>query len=246
MSRSTPASSSGRSGDGGDERRVDADRAQVGEQAEPAAQREQRLLRADRRRRVVPRRAADGAEQDRVGRAAGGDVLVADRRRRTRRSRRRRRRCSVQSIAKPNRVAGRVEDAPGGGDDLRPDAVARDRRRSGTRQVARSAPSRSRQAARAWRGETKATVDAVDLGAVELVDRHEVGLERRLDDVRRQARGRSRRARPGPRPTSAGSGRGPGPGRPRRPTTALISYSVRTGASRGPAGARRRPRGRAR
>ena len=60
------------------ERRLDGHRPQVGEQAEPAAQREERLLRADRRARVGPLRAADRAEQDRVGRAAGGQVLVAD------------------------------------------------------------------------------------------------------------------------------------------------------------------------
>ncbi len=47
------------------------------------------------------------------------------------------------------------------------------------------------------RGATNATVDAVDLGPVELVDRHEVGLERRLDDVGRQpVAGHDERARP--------------------------------------------------
>ena len=59
--------------------------------------------------------------------------------------------------------------------------------------------------------------DAVDLGAVELVGRHEVRVERRLDDVRAITRGPRPRARPDPRPTSGGSGPAPGPGRPRRP-----------------------------
>ena len=62
----------------GHERRVDRDRAQVGVQPEPAAQGEQRLLRADRRRRVGPLRTADGAEQDGVGRPARLDVLGSD------------------------------------------------------------------------------------------------------------------------------------------------------------------------
>ena len=54
---------------GRDECRMDLDRSQVGEQPETAAQREERLLRPDRRRRIRPLRATDRAEQDRVGRA---------------------------------------------------------------------------------------------------------------------------------------------------------------------------------
>ena len=57
---------------GRDERRMDADGPQVRVQAEPAAKREERLLRPDRRRRIGPLRAADGAQQDRVGLAARG------------------------------------------------------------------------------------------------------------------------------------------------------------------------------
>ena len=78
MRQSTPSSSSGLSGDASIELRVDGDRAQVREQAEAAAEGEQRLLRADRRVRVVPLRAADGAEQHGVGAAARLDVLGAD------------------------------------------------------------------------------------------------------------------------------------------------------------------------
>ena len=52
---------------GVDERRVHLDRPQVREDAEPLAQRQQPLLGPDLRRRVVPLRAADGAEQHRVG-----------------------------------------------------------------------------------------------------------------------------------------------------------------------------------
>ena len=110
-----------------DERRVDADRAQVGVQAEPAAQREERLLGPDRGRRIGPLRPTDRAEQDRVGRAAGGEVLVADRDA-----------VGVDGGAaddvlgpvdvEAEPAARRVDDAPGGGHDLRPDAVARDRR----------------------------------------------------------------------------------------------------------------------
>ena len=83
-------------------------------------------------------------------------------------------------MANPNRHAGRVDDAPRGRDDLGPDAVARDRRDPIGREAALRHGSVS-----PWRGATNATDDAVDLGAVELVDRHEVRLERGLDDVGR-------------------------------------------------------------
>ena len=107
---------------GRDERRMDGDRAQVREQPEPAAQREERLLRADGRRRIGPLRAADRAEQDRVGRAARLDVLGPDRDaigvdrgaagEDARTSRRRTR-----------TAPGGVDDAPRGLHDLRPDPV---------------------------------------------------------------------------------------------------------------------------
>ena len=75
---------------GVDERRLDGDRAQVGEQPEAAAQREQRLLRPDRGVGVVPLRPADRAEQHGVGVAARLDVLGPASPSRTRRSPRRR------------------------------------------------------------------------------------------------------------------------------------------------------------
>ena len=76
---------------GRDELRVDGDRAQVREQAEAAAQGEQRLLRADRRVRVVPLRPADRAQQHGVGRAARPPRPRGGSRRRRRRSPPRRR-----------------------------------------------------------------------------------------------------------------------------------------------------------
>ena len=66
---------------GVDQRRERLDRAQVGVEAEALAKAEQALLGA---RRVgigaVPLRAADGAEQDGVGAAAGVEDLVGERR----------------------------------------------------------------------------------------------------------------------------------------------------------------------
>ena len=61
-----------------DERGMDRDRAQIAEQDQAPAQGQEPLLGADRGVRVVPLRAPDGAEEDRVGRGAGIDVLVAD------------------------------------------------------------------------------------------------------------------------------------------------------------------------
>ena len=145
---STPASSSGRSGDDADERRLDGDRAQVGVQAEPAAQREERLLRPDRGARVGPFRTADRAEQDRVGLAAGGHVLVADG------DPERVDRGAADDVLRPvdreaEPRAGRIDDAPGRGHDLRPDPVARDRRdpvrRSRRRVTAASRPGAARR-----------------------------------------------------------------------------------------------------
>ncbi len=110
------------------QRRMDADRSQVGEQAQAAAQREQRLLRADRRGRIGPlrvrrpRRAGSRRPRRRrstsSGRMATPYASIAAPPTRN----------SDHSTANPNALAGRVDDAPGGGHDLRPDAVARDRR----------------------------------------------------------------------------------------------------------------------
>ena len=112
-------------GRGRHQRRVDAHRAEVREQAQPAAHGEQRLLGPDRRGRVVPSRAADGTEEDRVARRAGGQVLGADR-------------DAVRvdpgpadhdvlpGDAEPEARANRGQGALRGGDDVRPDAVTRD------------------------------------------------------------------------------------------------------------------------
>ena len=111
-----------------DQLAVDGDRAQVREQAEAAAEREQRLLRADGGVGVVPLRPADRAEQDRVGVAARLHVLGPARRCRTRRSPAPPTTSSVQSKPNPNRRPGRLEDRDGPGHDLGPDPVARDER----------------------------------------------------------------------------------------------------------------------
>ena len=135
MSMSTPASSSGRSGDEPTSVGWTLTGPKVGVQPEPAAQREQGLLGPDRRARVGPLRAADRAEQDRVGLAARGEVLVADR--------------DPEGIdggaadevlrpvdPEPEARPGRVDDAPRGGDDLGPDPVAGDRRDAVARELA--------------------------------------------------------------------------------------------------------------
>ena len=104
---------------GADQRRARPHRAQVGVQAHPLAQAEQALLGA---RRVgvgrVPFRAADGAEQDRVGGAAGvedlvgeGDAVRVDRG------------AADQALVELE-LAERLEQPPGGGDDLGADPVA--------------------------------------------------------------------------------------------------------------------------
>ena len=110
-----------------DEPGMDGDRPQVRVQPQLAAQREQALLRADGRRRVVPLRPADRAEQDRVVLAGPGDVLGSDRDA-----------VRVDRVAAGRDVApvdleaerrpGGVEHAPPRGDDLRPDPVSGDRR----------------------------------------------------------------------------------------------------------------------
>ena len=156
-----------------DEAGMDRHRPQVGEQLQLAPEREQALLRADGRGRVVPPRPADRAQQDRVALAGPGHVLRPDRHA-----------VRVDRVAaggdvrpgdvEAERLARDVEHAPRGARDLRSDAVTRDRRD----------PVLSSRGLfhDPWRDERDR--DAVDLGAVELVDRHEVALERCLDDVR--------------------------------------------------------------
>ena len=132
-----------------------------------------------RRLRVVPLRPADTRR--------AGSRRPRRRRPRPRRGWRRRSAsiaappatCSDQSIAKPNRAAAASTHPPRGRHDLRPDAVARDR---GDPVVVGRSLTGGPRAGAATR---TPTLTAVDLGAVELVDRHEVGLERRLDDVGR-------------------------------------------------------------
>ena len=110
------------------QRRVDGHRPQVGEQAEAATQGEERLLRAGPPR---PGRTTSGPptapEQDRVGRAAGGQVLVADG------DPVRVDGGAADEVLRPvdgeaEALAGRVDDPARRRDDLRPDAVARDGR----------------------------------------------------------------------------------------------------------------------
>ena len=143
---STPASSSGRSGDDGDERRMDRHRAEVGVEAEAAAQREERLLRADRRLRVVPasvRRPRRGGS--RPPRRRRVDVLGPDRdavgvdRR------------PADEVLRPfhaeaERRAGRLDDPARRVDDLRPDPVTGDDGDRGT--VLKARPSSASAARR--------------------------------------------------------------------------------------------------
>ena len=167
---------------------MDADRPQVGEEPEAPAHGEERLLRADGRPRVVPRRAADGAEEDGVAGRAGGQVLVADG-------------DAVRVDAGPAHhelapgdleaepCRRRREDAPRGGDDVGADAVAGDRdepegrpagRMVGARKaILRGHGSRSRRTAQ---GDDR----PVQLGGPELVGGQHVRLQRGLDDVRRE------------------------------------------------------------
>ena len=124
---STPGEQLGAERRGRRERRLDRDRTQVRVEAEPAAQREERLLGPDRGARIGPLRATDRAEEDRIGLAAGRDVLVADG------DAERVDRDAADDVLRPvdrepEPVAGRIDDPPRSRDDLRPDAVARDRR----------------------------------------------------------------------------------------------------------------------
>ena len=63
-----------------DQRWMDLDRAQVGEDAEPLAQRQEALLRPDLAVGIVPLRPAHGAQQHGVARLARGQRLVGQRR----------------------------------------------------------------------------------------------------------------------------------------------------------------------
>ena len=106
---------------------MDLHRAQVREEPESTAQREQRLFRADRGRWVGPLRPADRPEQDGIDGAARLDVLGPDRhpvgidRGAAREDLR-----PVDREAES--LAGRVDDPARRADDLGPDPVARDRR----------------------------------------------------------------------------------------------------------------------
>ena len=97
---------------------MDADRPQVREQSQAAAEREQRLLRPDRGRWIGPLRSADGAQEDRVGLAAGGDVLGPDGDA-VRIDRRATHEVLGPVDREPEPGAGRVDDPSGGVDDLR-------------------------------------------------------------------------------------------------------------------------------
>src|SRR5665811_550807 len=117
------------------ERRMDAHGAEVREQPEAAAHGEERLLGADGRRRFVPFRTTHGAEKDRVALRAGGQVLRADRHAV----------CVDPGPADDEVGPGDLETEPGagrrqnalrGGDDVGPDAVARDRDESIAAKVA--------------------------------------------------------------------------------------------------------------
>jgi hypothetical protein len=108
-----------------DQGRMDRDGTEVGVQAQPAAEGEERLLRPNGRRRIGPLRPAHRPEQDRVGRAEGVDVLRPDRNA-----------VGVDGRAAGEKlgpldaetegVTGRIDDPPSGRDDVRPDAVPRD------------------------------------------------------------------------------------------------------------------------
>ena len=153
------------------ERGLGDDRAQVREEPERLAEREEPLLGADGRGRVVPLRSTDRPQEDRIRLAADGQVLVADRRpyasmatppTST----------SDQSIVKPKRSPAAARTRWVAVDDLGPDAVAGD----GDDPVRSSRLLGSRS-----------DLGAVRVGRVpqELLERGEIGLERGLDDVRR-------------------------------------------------------------
>ena len=134
-------------------------------------------------------------------------------------------RISVQSTANPNRGAGRVDDAARRLDDLRPDPVARDRGDPVSR--GRSLVHYGRPRSVRWFGERDG--HAVDLGAMELVDRDEVGVERRLDDVRAINPWPDTTSAPGPSSDERRQRTSTWPWASSPAETALISYSVRVG-----------------
>ena len=158
--------------------RVHADRTEVREEPESAAQLEQGLLGAHRRVRVVPFRPADRAEEDRIDVPAGVQILVAeghavrvDRR-------------AADQVLRPGNLEtkgapDRVQDATRSFNALQ----ARRRRRGAPRYGTWPQPPSWQSLFDARRDERNG--HAVDLGTVELVDRHEVRLERGLDDVGR-------------------------------------------------------------
>ena len=156
-----------------------------------AAQGEQRLLGADGRVGVVPLRAPDGAQEDGVGIAAGLDVLGADGDA-VRVDAAPPTSSSCQSNPKPKRRPAASRTRRRRVDDLGADPVAGDQRDPVGECRLAGASAVPRRASvtggpRPVRRRDERHLDAVDLGAVELVGRHEVRLERRLDDVRGQA-----------------------------------------------------------
>ena len=165
--QSTPSSSSGLSGDAAMSWRWTVIGRRLANSPRPPAEREQCLLRADRGVRVVPLRAADGAEQHGVGLAARLHVLG------------------------PAGDAVRVDPRPAD-DELGP-VEARTRTAAppprGPRRRRRSPRARPRRPGSARPGSWSSRKilggpaaherdrDPVDLRAVELVGRDEVGLE---------------------------------------------------------------------
>ena len=128
---------------GADQGRAGPHRAQVGVEAHSLAQAEQALLGA---RRVgvggVPFRAADGAEQDRVGGLAGVEDLVGEG------GAVRVDRAAAHQALVVGELAEGVEQLAGGGDDLGADPVAGRGRLCGVRR-SRGRHSTRRQAATA-------------------------------------------------------------------------------------------------
>ena len=106
---------------------MNADRAQVRVQPEAATQREESLFRPNRSGRIRPLRSADRAQEDRIGRPAGLDVLWSNRH-----AVGIDRRSADEVLGPVDREAeghsGGIDRGPRGRDDVRPDAVARDSR----------------------------------------------------------------------------------------------------------------------
>ena len=157
---------------------MDRHGSQVRVEPEVAAQGEQRLLGADGRRGIGPLRPADRAQEDGIDRRARLDVLGPDR------DTIGVDRATPGEDLRPDDLeaeppAGGLDDATSGIDDFGADPVARDRRRrDASGGLARSRQAVSRLLIRKGHG------DAVDVGPVQLVGPHEIGVERRFDDVR--------------------------------------------------------------